>query len=1102
MTENHSTILSKEQRTSLNNAVQEARREAEAAAADALRSLGVDKAHDKPAYLTDEQNKLRLALRTKARQLGDNTSRDDLPLTSLIRDVAYEQWHRLLFAKFLEVNGLLRHRDYPDIAVTLLECDELASELGQPDGWAVAADFASRILPGVFRPDDPAVQVAFSAEYRQALEALIARIPASTFKAEDALGWVYQFWQTAEKKRVNDSGEKIGGADLSPVTQLFTENYMVRFLLENSLGAWWAARHPDSPLIKDWQYLRFLDNGCPAAGTFLEWPATAAAVTTLDPCCGSGHFLVALFGMLWRMRAEEENLTPIQAQDAVLRSNLFGLELDPRCTQIATFNVALEAWKQGGFRSLPTPQIACSGVPIRQTRAEWLNGIDDPIQKAAMDKLWTLFRDADTLGSLIDPTAISDGTLAGSEVAWDDIRYLLADRIAREDQAQAVLGHAADDVVHAAELLSRKYTLVATNPPYLGSDVLEPQLRDHLYENNYKYSHNIKGELAYGMQNRFLLSSATLATVIPQSFMYLKSFEPLRKDWLKATNYDLLGRLAHGAFTEIKGEVVNVVLVIQSAHQPRKNAILRGIDASQERTISEKASGLRSFPIHHITIEKLLTDPETRISFHIAESDALLKNFADVVYGSKPGQTPRVVRYFWEVEQEGTWMLMQTSPDSSLNDYSGCDRVMLTFDAMDRLGVTEYSSTGEKIWKAPGIIIAKMGSMKSSLYAGNAFDDNTYAIIPKEDAFHAPLYSFIRAPDFRTAIKKINQKFMASISTVESVPFDIAYWKDKSATEFPTGMPQPASQNPSQWLFKGDIPTSEQPLQVAIARLLGYRWPDQPGDSVLDVLTDEDGIVPIVALPGERDAEALLRELLAAAYGDAWSVDRERDLVRAEGGADGDLGHWLRDKFFANHAKLFGGAKSGGTDRPFVWHIWDGRKDGFSALVNYRTLDRKTLEKLTYTTLGAWISRQRHDAGNGVAGADLRLAAAQDLQDKLALIIEGEAPYDIYVRWKQPWEQAIGWEPDLDDGVRMNIRPFIQPWDKPTAILRAKVNVKWEKDHGKNPDGSDRINDIHLTLEAKRKARAEHERKIAETRVRPPAAPVGTRERPSQGSLL
>ena len=143
-------------------------------------------------------------------------------------------------------------------------------------------------------------------EGRLALEKIVESISADTFAADDALGWVYQHWQKERKDEVNASERKIGGADLAPVTQLFTENYMVRFLLENSLGAWWASRHPDSPLLREWEYLRVDDDGKPAAGAFEGWPAVVAEVTVMDPCCGSGHFLVEAFEMLWRMRAEEE----------------------------------------------------------------------------------------------------------------------------------------------------------------------------------------------------------------------------------------------------------------------------------------------------------------------------------------------------------------------------------------------------------------------------------------------------------------------------------------------------------------------------------------------------------------------------------------------------------------------------------------------------------------------------------------------------------------------------------------------------------------------------------------------------------------------------
>jgi hypothetical protein len=94
------------------------------------------------------------------------------------------------------------------------------------------------------------------------------------------------------------------------------------------------------------------------------------------------------------------------------------------------------------------------------------------------------------------------------------------------------------------------------------------------------------------------------------------------------------------------------------------------------------------------------------------------------------------------------------------------------------------------------------------------------------------------------------------------------------------------------------------------------------------------------------------------------------------------------------------------------------------------------------------------------------LAAALELQVRLEQILEGEAPFDIFVRWKETREQPIGWEPDLNDGVRLNIRPFVE-----AGVLRSKFNINWRKDRGKNPDGSERHNDIHLTLAEKQAAR-------------------------------
>jgi hypothetical protein len=146
--------------------------------------------------------------------------------------------------------------------------------------------------------------------------------------------------------------------------------------------------------------------------------------------------------------------------------------------------------------------------------------------------------------------------------------------------------------------------------------------------------------------------------------------------------------------------------------------------------------------------------------------------------------------------------------------------------------------------------------------------------------------------------------------------------------------------------------------------------------------------------------------------------------------------------------------------------------------VNYHKLDDKALENLAYSYLGDWITAQSR---SDKVGADLRLAAAQALREQLKLILAGEPPYDIFVRSKPLHEQAKGWQPDLNDGVRMNIRPFIE-----AGILRKAPNIKWTKDRGKKPNRDkaeypwfwrgdkligDRVNEIHLSNAQKRSAR-------------------------------
>jgi hypothetical protein len=1052
-----SDVLNADQRRHLDMSAQRARAAAEHAAADALHALAVAEP-TRAAYLRDDDNALRLALREKARQLGDDTTRSGAQLTNLVREVAYEQWHRLLFARFLEANGLLRHPEFRDTPLTLEDCADLADDLKEPDGWSVAALFASEILPGVFRLDDPTMQLRFATEHRLELERILLAIPGEVFVTEDALGWVYQFWQTAEKKRVNESGVKIGGADLSSVTQLFTENYMVRFLLENSLGAWWAARHPDSPLVDSWAFLRRLDDGTPAAGTFAEWPTTVAKVTVMDPCCGSGHFLVALFGMLWRMRAEEEGLPAAAAQDAVLRENLYGLELDPRCTQLATFNVALEAWKQGGFRNLPAPQIACSGVPVRGTHSDWeaLAGDGDELRKV-MARLHSLFRNADILGSLIDPRPVNSGDgLFGRDlsigVTWDRVRGLLADALRREQRETTVLGHAADDVIHAAGLLGRTYTLVATNPPYLSTQRMGEAAA--FIEQHFP---NSASELATTMLERFLPTNGrTIAAVMPMNWLFLKSFGALRVSLLKMVGWNVVAPLGAGAFKTITGQVVQSALVILSGASSESTLF---VDARSDQTVDAKARTLEDGEVDLIEHAALQASASSILNARSAGRTPL-SQYATSWQGLVTTDSAQFVLHFWEVPERGyVWERYVTAP-SSTAAYSGREYFLRWEGGRGSLQDSKaHNFNPPAVLGKRGVLVAESG-MRVTLYSGEMFNHATSPVIPLNEAHRAAIWAFLQSPECATAIRRINSKVMVGSGYLVRVPFDLERWQKVAEEMGP--LPEPYSDDPTQWLFSGDVASSTQPLQVAVARLLGYHWPDQQADD-LDQFADADGIAALQTLPGESDLATRLRELLAAAYGDRWSNTLEHALVTEAGGKSSRLEDWLRDTSFAQHVKVFDG-------RPFLWHIWDGRKDGFSAIVNYHRLDHHALEKLTFTVLGAWIERQKYEADAGRAGADTRLAAAFDLQGRLKSILEGAPPYDVYVRWKEMHEQPIGWDADLDDGVRLNIRPFVT-----AGVLRSKVNVHWKKDRGINPDGTERLNDLNPTLEERRAARQQAE---------------------------
>lgn len=1135
--------LDKTLRNKLEKTIKEARETAEAGAKAALVQLGVADPNA-PGFLSDEDKALRRKLRVHGRQLGDARYQDSRQAIDILtEEIAYEHWHRMLFARFLAENDLLMDDDPANpVSLSLEDCEALAPEQKATSAWELAARYASRMLPQIFRTDSPVFQLSLPPEHQHSLDKLLTELPNAAFTASDSLGWVYQFWQAKKKDDVNKSEVKIGAKELPAVTQLFTEPYMVQFLLDNSLGAWWAGKRLSVDDLKNAKsedelrekaalpgvplsYLRFVqEDGTwrPAAGTFANWAQDVKDLKILDPCCGSGHFLVSTFRMLIPIYTHLTHFEVSSACVQVLRDCLYGLELDKRCVEISVFALALAAWTypgSTGYRPLPQMNIACCGLSVGSAKEEWAalaNG--NAALRQALTWLHEFYQEAPVLGSLLNPKADKFGEYVRTHYPEYAFDKLLA-KVRPEEEVEA--GLAAKGLLDATLILMNEYDLVITNVPYLARGKQNTALQKHCE----KYYSAAKNDLATVFLDRCLQlchKGGTASIVLPQNWLFLTSYKKFREKLLLRDTWRLIARLGPGAFETISGEVVKAILLLISREQDNEDEDiyaeesfpnqLSGLDVSEFRSAQEKGEKLIDTDVKVVSQARQLKNPDAIVSSDMSDICTYLSDYITAGKGICTGDSLRFIIKFWETTSSSNeWAFIRTAVQKT-GFYDGLSHKLLWENGKgsfvefvkERLGGSVGAwIRGRETWGNKGISISRVSGLSASLYNGEFSDDNAAVLIPVNDEYVIPLWCYCYSGEFERDIKLVNQKLSVDNQYLGYVPFDIQNWQKVAEEKYPNGLPEPYSDDPTQWIFHGhpcgSVVWSEKSkkleqgtlrkdstvLQVSLARLLGYQWPAEKDASIelseesrawvkrskeLYPFADEDGIVCVSPVRGEESAPDRIIKLLAAAYGDQWSPAVLNELLAACDHAGKSLESWLRDKFFAQHCKLF-------MHRPFIWQIWDGLRDGFSALVNYHKLDNRKLQSLIYNYLGDWITRQKRDLASGIDGAAEKLAAAENLKKRLLLILEGDAPYDIFVRWKPLEKQAIGWNPDLNDGVRMNIRPFVF-----SQVLRYYkkpiLNINWDKDRGKDVpsapwyhlDKGDRINDRHLSLKEKREA--------------------------------
>ncbi|WP_130873234.1 BREX-1 system adenine-specific DNA-methyltransferase PglX [[Pseudopropionibacterium] massiliense] len=470
----------------------------------------------------------------------------------------------------------------------------------------------------------------------------------------EVIGWLYQFYISERKDEVFagfKKGKKAGAAEIPAATQLFTPHWIVRYLVENSVGRLWMLNHPSSRLVEQMDYyIAPVDEQT----DFLKI-STPEELTFIDPACGSGHMLAYAFDLLYAIY-EEEGYAPSEIPGLILSRNLYGTEIDPRAAALAAFALMMKARarKRRFLRQPEQPRIrVIEPVAFSTDELDQLAGTK--IGSPASHRFWQSFIYADVLGSLIVPDAAALSEAKERLAVFDADTLDAADLRARAEQ-----------VVAQAEYLTHSYAVVATNPPYMGSSnmgsVLSTRVKKHHPE--------AKSDLFAAFIERCLgLAEAEhglVAMITMQAWMFLGSFEKLRRRILHDAPPVTMLHLGERAFDLIGGEVVSTTAFIL---EPRRTAdepcqyfrvVPGNSEAEKEHLFKEALAGPSDL---HFSArpQTLLALPGGRIAYWL--SPAVTRAFATgkplgEVAAPKQGlataDNARFLRQWFEVSQSRT----------------------------------------------------------------------------------------------------------------------------------------------------------------------------------------------------------------------------------------------------------------------------------------------------------------------------------------------------------------------------------------------------------------------------------------------------------------
>ena len=421
-----------------------------------------------------------------------------------------------------------------------------------------------QVMPGVFPEADDWTNLVPPTDLLSAGESVRAEIVAAIGPNEsgrmdvEVIGWLYQFYISARKQEINESKAKIDKDTLAPVTQLFTPHWVVRYLVENTLGKQWLRAHPDSALREKFEYLVTPAEGQEDEGLAIANPEDFRVI---DPACGSGHMLTYAFDVLWEMYAEAGYPTR-QIARLILEKNLHGADVDGRAAQLASFALTMKAVEHNpgflgrierqsqrdGETSWRGPRIVhVQSVKLDELRpAEIADASGDGVS-LGMSQLIEQLRYADTYGSLIRVPA-------GASTLFREI----ARRIEAGERQQVLGGADSEEWLRAADMCEiledGRYTTLIANPPYLGRQNFGKALKQFMG----KFYSVAKDDLYSGfmLRARYLTTHrASWGMIVLPGWMSLSSFEKFRIDLLDHQSLETMVHFGRGLFGSDFGSV-------------------------------------------------------------------------------------------------------------------------------------------------------------------------------------------------------------------------------------------------------------------------------------------------------------------------------------------------------------------------------------------------------------------------------------------------------------------------------------------------------------------------------------------------------------------